>query len=407
MNLVTILLIFVLFYINNTYASLVGEEEKEDILSSHDKFEELVMTSTIPPESFPTNTIVTTTESNNLPVQTNVESIPMKETIVTAYYKNNIWHFVPITTTLPIDVDDVKIPCSYIDYYKLLTESTLSPYACDENMNCYTLHENYNYTLDFSFYTDLYNCNFYTKRNNDPMPTESIEMTEFCPTTTLTTYYRSILKQNHKTDINERNRIVKNTFIYTVLTDVYPDRIMCDFPATTATTTSYEHTETLNIRVQETPDLESIKNKNNFIFQQYFNSADSNKLYITRFQFAPMTIPSDVNKYAVDCGFQFETYQPPPSSTTTTTTTISAKKLPSGISMIYENDYRIIPTNIPKERSNIERYCENDDNCFKLYTTFTTRYKYHPNINTLANCAIYTQITDEPFYSTAVRTIIL
>ncbi|OUM64364.1 hypothetical protein PIROE2DRAFT_8835 [Piromyces sp. E2] len=218
MNSVTILFVLVLFYINNTYALFVGEEEKENIISSHDIFEELVMTSTVPPESFPTSTIITTTESNNLPVQTNVESIPMKETVVTGYYKDGLWQFVPITTTLPEDVDDVKVPCTSVDYSNSFTEPTSSPYACDGNMNCYALYDNFNitYSLFDNVSTYVYNCNLFTKKNSDPTPTDSFAMTDFCTTTVLTTYGSSLVKihQDYVTDESGTDVKTISTLIY-------------------------------------------------------------------------------------------------------------------------------------------------------------------------------------------------
>jgi len=174
-----ITLLLVLFFIVNVYA-------EEEIYSSNDKFDELVMTSTAYSESVPTPT---STES--IPIQTEIpinedeDEGPMKEVTYTFPHNDYAYNFFSGVTTIPADVDDIYVTCQWTE--GLFATQLESPkYKCDYGMNCFTLKNKFHY-LD-PILTNNYDCNFYTRRYNDPIPTESesISITKLCLPTIFT-----------------------------------------------------------------------------------------------------------------------------------------------------------------------------------------------------------------------------
>jgi len=453
-------LLSILFYANNTYASLVGEEDA--ILPSNNYFGETEMTATVPPKSLPTNKI-TATKTVTVPVQTNV---PMKEDTVTLLYRhyyNNydrylkIWKFNTVNATVPANVDDVHIQCYPTDISMdlaemptnqneqdklnaLLAESSPDPYICDENMNCYTL-----YAANESTIKDGYDCHIYTRKSSDPIPTETLKITDICTPSVLTDIIiPSTLDSRYETTITNENDPSTETYIITditikqTITRVYSDSTVCATPTTTVKSTVTEKSTFYN---NEFDNLD-VNEKNEFVFEDY------DKEFVS----IPMTIPEGTEEYAVDCEFQFEyndsyyrikrrdlsakaissspvktippkTYQFPPysikirdetvsSSTTKNTSTIaipSSTSKVTSVKTIPPKTFQFLPYRVlfpdkktNKYRTDIDEYCENDDHCFKKYTEFSTKYYtyYH---TTHATCAFYTK-TNKPENGSATRT---
>jgi len=425
MNSKNILLFLVLFIISNAYTLVIGEEE-EDIPSSTDKFRELEITATASPKILPTGTktVPIVSSSKSIPVQTNVEPVEMKETVVTLGHWPLFNTFDIISTVLPTDVDDIYAPCSYIVTTKAFVEPTPSPYVCNvlNEKNCYTFYENFNYTTTYEYYysdrtiIDEYNCNIYTRKSSDPTPTatESIEMTSICtPTNTYTeidTYYmektrtESTIFDENNTDIETLVR----TFIESKGSRVYvrSSKTVC-YTATSTTDLTSTITQTPYIYPEYN---DKFIEKNKFIYENY------------RYGFVstPMTIPDSVEQYAVDCEFNFKYAKPYtlmrrglssktvssspktiPSSSTITSSSKSLKTIPGTTQNTKYPSYTVIypSKEVPKTMAKIDNYCESDDYCFNKYTEITTSYR-----TTYATCAFYTHKKDEPVYSTAIRT---
>ena len=427
MNSKNILLFLVLFIISNAYTLVIGEEE-EDIPSSTDKFRELEITATASPKILPTGTktVPIVSSSKSIPVQTNVEPVEMKETVVTLGHWPLFNTFDIISTVLPTDVDDIYAPCSYIVTTKAFVEPTPSPYVCNvlNEKNCYTFYENFNYTTTYEYYysdrtiIDEYNCNIYTRKSSDPTPTatESIEMTSICtPTNTYTeidTYYME--KTRTESTIFDENNTDIETLVRTVIESkgsrvyVRSSKTVC-YTATSTTDLTYTITHTPYIYPEYN---DKFIEKNKFIYENY------------RYGFVstPMTIPDSVEQYAVDCEFNFKYAKPYtlmrrglssktvssspktiPSSSTITSSSKSLKTIPTQNTK-YPSYIVIYPSKeVPKTMAKIDNYCESDDYCFNKYTEITTSYSTAYS-TTYATCAFYTHKKDEPVYSTAIRT---
>jgi len=415
MNQKNIIFLFLLYFIINAYGALIedgGEEELE--FSSENKFNEMVKTASYTaavktlPTKYITKSVTSATPSPTI--------LPSKETTITIPFYNTIRKFLPVTTVLPNDVDEVFATCLYKNElnYEKKRELLDLPYVCYED-ECYheyntVFNETYRDQYGYTFTT--LECKIFTSKENDPTPTESINVltTPICIPTYFTSeeYY---LVSSTETEIP--NETDSNRFAW-YTTSVYSLSGIFTYSYSTVCQTKTKSSATPTITEASTP-VTVVSTT-----EYPASSIISGTKEIGTRKVLNYSVPKSIKEIALKCTEQtkYTKYNPAYHTKTIPTTRITSKILTKTIpSSSSNNSIKTITAtkSIPNTTMNfdsssssssssnkIERraydnlgwgitnYCENESSCWGKYTDV---YEYqYPNVYTAISrsCRIYT-----------------
>jgi len=425
MNSKNILYFIVLIFMVNTYTVLAEEVEEK---SSNDKFTDLLMTTTLPSKTLPTNNVSSKTQSNIITVTAMPEQIvkdknvPMKTVtfpILQSGY-SNFSELYNITTTVPADVDGVYNTCINLNLdesYKIEMKSY--PYLCHEDLsNCYTFNENYytiytgtkTYGSSTSIFSSRYNCNFYTKRNNDPTPTatEDVNITKMCFPTVYTQYpygidsqqiyySKSVIEDEEQPDLETQYESIIRKYTYFNYASTYT---MC------STKQKYPNTGTVVATPSPKPykplySETELSESQRIVYPYQFD----NELYSSSKRPSSRNLPSNVQEYAVNCDTEYrkehsENYyrRAEAISNTSTSTSRRVKTVPSTSSTV-----RTIPSSTTSTATLADAYCEKDGYCFNKYTEILAS-TFDGIFAKTYRCTAYTHQYDEPVTTAPITT---
>ena len=413
MDIKNLVLFLFLFCLVNGY--VLGEEEEQ---ASFDKFDQVILTSTVPPKTLPTSTtksISSKTVPTNLSTTPNAtEDLPantdaMKET--TFYMVGSVYYttYLQTSTKVPSDVDGVYASCMRKTSVRGTTSTTTTTkaipkdaYVCNKDEKCFKHYTAFYYsTFPYEF-----DCDLYTSKSTQPTPTKVVSSDLCLPTLSTSTYYRRTPVTSTVTDNGwdeEGKKLVTYYTVYSITkTETNDVLTRCSSSPTPPVYTSIRnpHTPYKTFTVGE--DLEDPKRYITYdiMMNPYVN-------YRT-FRTVPFTVPSEVKDYAVTCSTSIS--NPPkrrdyiPETVTPSYGKNSSKSIPnisySTSSSSTTKISKVIPTtsrvsNTVTKTTAFNGYCENSTSCFRKYTNFVdvTNSGYY---RTYYFCTVFTHNGSEP-----------